>query len=574
MSTVYNHPYEVGTVYSAIVELLRAHADTDGVHLDIGCGYGAIAEPVREIGLTYVGLDRDTARLDALGQRGFETHAIDLSDELAAIAALRAVLGDRKLASISMIDTLEHITNGPQFLNALRDFVEKRAALLVLAVPNVAHRDLGAKLLAGRWDYTVEGLLDHTHVIHHTDRLLNATMSSAGWTEVARADFHRQRSDQYFPKCDPLVSDATPVNRFLAQVRDAADSFGSVNELVRAYLPGPRKAVPLVVDPNVERPFLSIVMRTQGRRLANFRDVLLALTAQTCQDFELIVIPHKTEFEVQKRIERIVEDMPEGIRNRSRVVPCDRGGRTTPLNFGFELARGHYITILDDDEMIFAHWVETFQKLAEKSPGRMLRTVAVEQDIAETADTAQGGKGYEVVGAVRRPFPAKYDFYAHLMQNYSPPVAVSFPRAVFNELGLRFDESLNTAEDWDFELRCLFLCGVEASPEITCIYRKWKKGESSYSVHSQSEWERDYHAILGKIDQQYHVFPPGTIKVINDQRRWIIKLENDIAYMNRAKSTKRSVLEFLHRHPALLTFASRSNKVARQIGRRLIRRMR
>ncbi|MEM5312042.1 methyltransferase domain-containing protein [Paraburkholderia sp. JHI869] len=574
MSNVYDHPYASGTVYSCVVELLRAHADTDGVHLDIGCGYGAIAEPVLEMGLTYVGLDLDAGRLQAIGERGFETRAIDLSDEHAAIATLRSALGERKLASISMIDTLEHITNGPQFLNALRDFAENRAALFVAAVPNAAHRDLGAKLLGGRWDYTVEGLLDHTHVIHHTDRLLNAMMSNAGWTEVARADFHRQRSDQYFPTFDPLVSDTTPLNRYLGQIRAAADEFSTVNELVRAYLPGARKAVPLVVEPSVERPFLSIVMRTQGRRLANFRDLLLALTAQTSQDFELIVIPHKVEFELQKRIERVVEDMPEAIRNRSRIVLCDRGGRTAPLNLGFELARGHYITILDDDEMIFAHWVETFQKMAERAPGRMLRAVAAEQDIAETPGTAAGGKGYSVVSAIRHPFPATYDLYAHLLQNYSPPVAISFPRAVFHELGLRFDESLNTAEDWDFELRCVLMCGVEASPEITCIYRKWKKGESSYSIHSQSDWERDYHTILTKIDQQYHVFPPGTIKLINDQRKWIIKLENDIARRSYTRSAKRSVLEFLHRHPTLLTFASRSNKVARQVGRRIVRRLR
>jgi glycosyltransferase involved in cell wall biosynthesis len=574
MSNAYDHPYESGTVYSRVVELIHAHSGTGGVHLDIGCGYGPIAEPLRETGLTYVGLDLDGSRLQALGERGFETHPIDLLDEHAAVETLRNALGDRVLASITMIDTLEHITNGLGFLDALRDFAENRAALFVIAVPNVAHRDLGVKLLAGRWDYTVEGLLDHTHVIHHTDRLLNAMMSSAGWTEVARADFPRQRSDQYFPRFDPLVSDATPLNRYLRQIREAADDFSSINELVRAYLPGPRKAAPLVVEPAEERPFLSIVMRTQGRRLATFRDLLLALTAQTSQDFELIVIPHKVEFELQKRIERIVEDMPEAIRHRSRVVPCDRGGRTTPLNFGFELARGQYITILDDDEMVFAHWVETFQKMAEKAPGRMLRTVAAEQDIAETADAAAGGKGYAVVGAIRHPFPAKYDFYAHLRQNYSPPVAMSFPRAVFHELGLRFDESLNTAEDWDFELRCLFMCGVEASPEITCIYHKWTKGESSYSIHSQSDWERDYHMILAKIDQQYHVFPPGTIKFINDQRNSIIKLENEIANMSRTKSAKRSVLEFLHRHPALLTFASRSNKVVRQIGRRIVRRLR
>ncbi|WP_207888536.1 glycosyltransferase family A protein, partial [Pseudomonas sp. 30_B] len=220
---------------------------------------------------------------------------------------------------------------------------------------------------------TEVGLLDHTHVIHHTDRLLAAMAKRAGWHEVGARDYELESSDQAFPPAHPLLTGNTAASRYLQQIRRASDAFGTVNELVRAYLPGARHDVPLFADPKEARPFLSIVTRTQAKRLGNLRDVLLCLTAQTCQDFEILVVTHKVDGEPYYAVRRIVEDLPESIRNRARVLRCDRGGRTAPLNDGFAAARGHYVAILDDDELVFAHWVETFKKLSEKAAGCVLR---------------------------------------------------------------------------------------------------------------------------------------------------------------------------------------------------------
>ena len=52
--------------------------DGDGVVLDLGCGYGHVSEPIRDLGLTYVGLDIDREALTDLEQRGFEVGTLDL----------------------------------------------------------------------------------------------------------------------------------------------------------------------------------------------------------------------------------------------------------------------------------------------------------------------------------------------------------------------------------------------------------------------------------------------------------------------------------------------------------------
>jgi hypothetical protein len=48
MALIYKHDYHPLSIYGNIVSLLREHVSCSGLHLDIGCGYGAIAEPIRD----------------------------------------------------------------------------------------------------------------------------------------------------------------------------------------------------------------------------------------------------------------------------------------------------------------------------------------------------------------------------------------------------------------------------------------------------------------------------------------------------------------------------------------------
>ena len=63
------------SVYQYVMALVREFAGEGGVVADVGCGYGAIAEAVRDLGMTYVGLDVDPKGLNDLSGRGFETRS-------------------------------------------------------------------------------------------------------------------------------------------------------------------------------------------------------------------------------------------------------------------------------------------------------------------------------------------------------------------------------------------------------------------------------------------------------------------------------------------------------------------
>src|SRR5690349_16128676 len=262
MTSTYHFQYAEDNVYGHAVRLVRAHGARSGVHLDLGCGFGAIAEPLRELGLEYVGVDLDPDGVADLRRRGFETHVLDLRQVRELEQRLREIVGARRLASVTMLDTLEHVPDDVGVLSALRALADGVAAPLVVSVPNVAHRDLGLKLVTGQWTYTETGLLDRTHVVHHTERLIEAMALTSGWHQVGEADVSRELSDQHFPADSVVLSAAAAVGAFLRQVRDAADRNARVVQFVRAYLAGPPQPAPLVADRDgPERPFLTVIVR-------------------------------------------------------------------------------------------------------------------------------------------------------------------------------------------------------------------------------------------------------------------------------------------------------------------------
>lgn len=509
MTSNYDNPFYHDNVYGHAVALLQEHSgDEQGLHLDIGCGFGRMAEQIRDrLGREYIGFDRDNEALGSLSERGFAGVALDLSDPAAAEAAITNAVASRKVASLSIIDTLEHVYNGAEILAMLRRIALDNAAVLVVSVPNVTHRDIGFKLAFGKWDYTNAGLLDRTHVRFFSDSLLHSLLRSSGWHQIAEHNVKLNKSDQHFPALHPALAKGTPLHDYLIHLRDGVDCSACINQFVGAYLPGP--SLRIVDDAPVTAPFLSVITRTQGKRIDTLRDVLLCLSAQTSQDFEVCVVGHKLSREAQLAVERVIDDTHAGLRQRVRLIRVDHGTRTTPLNVGFRAARGDYVAILDDDDIVLGHWVENFKRLAAGNPGRVMRSANVAQTW-QVVRTGLGTRSVRSVGSFEACYPPEFDFFQHLIENATPPVSLAFPRACFHDLKIEFDEALTTTEDWDFLMRTAEICGVASDKEITSIYRKWDSAESSYTVHSTEEWQTNHYAIWRKLDAKALLLEPGS----------------------------------------------------------------
>ena len=306
---------------------------------------------------------------------------------------------------------------------------------------------------------------------------------------------------------DQISNNKQPVIEFL-------EDSPQLTTLINHHRPGLLSRFRDVVNTDEKAtPFLSIITRTQGLREQTLRDVFMTLAGQSCSAFELILVVHSQHNTRAKAMRQLVEEFPQSFQDRVVFLHCTRPGRSAPINDALEVARGEYFSVLDDDDFVFGHWVETFRNLAHESPGSLLRTVCTLQK-HEMVAANDGVPRPRATSWFKMEWPAVYDPLRHLYENLSPFMTIAFPLGAFRRLGFRFDETLTTAEDWDLTTRMVMLCGVRTSLEVTAIYRWWTNAESSLFVHEPKQWVANRQYVLDKLNARPIVLPPGAVRAL------------------------------------------------------------
>lgn len=410
-----------------------------GMVLDLGCGYAAVAEVLVGRGRCYAGVDRDTCALADLRRRGLEAEAVDLAVEDGLVDRLEAVIAGRPLAAVLVLDVLEHLPEPGVLLAALGRLCAERAAagsaapLLVASIPNVAHFDLGAKLVAGRFDVTETGLLDRTHLQLFTERRVEHELGRHGWHECARDDVVLERSDQWFPDDHPLLSEGAPAHDFLRAVRAAADPSAFVNQFVRSYRHGePRHAE----VPGAESGVLLTAVCRATAGGDGLQATLAALAGQRLRAFEVVVVADVGASPAACRA--ALAGLGPSAAARVRLEPDDPEAPdvAVALERGLRLATGRHVAFVDEGDLVPPDWAERLAAAARRGPGRVLRTG-----------------------------PGSFDAVAELTADPPGTEVWAIPRVVLDELGLGVDEHLARVDGRlaarDLCLRAALLVGVE-----------------------------------------------------------------------------------------------------------------
>jgi hypothetical protein len=474
-----------------------------------------MAEIVRdELGLTYVGVDSDEEALESLRSRGFQAHNLEISGSSEKIvSSIESLPLEGRIAAISVLDGIEHLPNFREALKAIGVLAKKFDCPLVLSIPNVTHVDVGIKLAAGLWDYTETGLLDDTHVRFFTEKNLKEELRKAGLEVIEQNNLRLQLSDQHFPIDHPFLSSGSSIHKLLMYLR-SNDTNATVNQFVWLCVTGATRGGEQIPKSEIEystRPFITVVIRTQGRRLGQLGEALLCLASQSFQDFEVLIVGHSLNQEQQKGVSELLESFPFVFQAKIRFDLVKGGTRTAPLNYALTVANGQYFTFFDDDDLVFSNWLEVFHELSLKSPGIVLRSRAAEQDFSIDKDNPEISRAES---AMRTIHNSEFSLVEHLIQNQSPFMTLAFPRAVHDHLGMRFSEDMSTTEDWDFLLRVASLLGVENSETITAVYRKWINLESSSSVKGR-EWSSNEAMIRGTLSKIPIILPPGEVLMLS-----------------------------------------------------------
>ncbi len=266
-------------------------------------------------------------------------------------------------------------------------------------------------------------------------------------------------------------------------------------------------------EPAREYPcFLSVVLRTQGRRQEQLQDALLCLSAQTDQDFEVLLVAHDVSDSDLQDLQSAVGNFPKYFSGKVRVLSVTGGGRSAPLVRAIAEAQGEYLAFYDDDDLLTADWVEAFRRGAELAPGQVIRAnAAVQENSVE--DWANGAKGQRAIGAASAPYPERFSILAHLERSYTPFMTLAFPVTFFRQWGEEIDEELPVCEDWDLLMRAATLVGITEIPELTAIYRRWNDSENSYNAHDEMVWEKAKTRLLEKLDAAPVLLPSNTSTV-------------------------------------------------------------
>jgi hypothetical protein len=181
------------------------------------------------------------------------------------------------------------------------------------------------------------------------------------------------------------------------------------------------------------------------------------------------------------------------------------------LNYALGVATGQYFTFLDDDDLVFSNWLEVFHSLSLRGAGKVLRSQAAQQDYSIDANNPKISRAES---AMETPYSPEFSLVEHLIQNQSPFMTLAFPRGLHDHLGVKFNDSLSTTEDWDYLLRASSVLGVENSEIVTAVYRKWKNLESSSTIKTR-EWASNEALIRGNLNLSPIILPPGEVLKVN-----------------------------------------------------------
>ena len=347
----YDNAYEPDSSYGCAVRLVQGTGLDQGLVLDLGCGYAAVAEPLRDLGFDYIGVDVDAAAVAAVRDRGISAATLDLVAPPEVLREqLATVLEGRVPAVLLALDSLEHLPCPEQVLGILRELATDPGAMsLVVSYPNVTHYDIGANLVGGRWFRTGEGLLDRTHLQFRDERGLTAMLAGAGWHQADADDVVRDHSEQAIPSDSPFLRPGAPLRELLWSLRREAGTAATVFQFVRRYVAGEVLELDLEVVADEFRDLVAVLVREPPGADG-------VATAQTVADLS-----------AQRRPVAAVE-----------VVTGD-------LAAAVSRQTSRWISVVDAGTRLASDWSQLIESLAEEHPGKVLRVGTLGLDEAGMA---------------------------------------------------------------------------------------------------------------------------------------------------------------------------------------------
>ena len=186
-------------------------------------------------------------------------------------------------------------------------------------------------------------------------------------------------------------------------------------------------------------PFFSVIIPVYNRA-ESLRAAIESVRAQSCQDFEILVVDDGSGDDPGKVAASFHDP-------RIRFCSQSNGGGGKARNSAIDQARGRFIAPLDSDDAFLPHHLAGMKTLLENSSNRI--------GYARVRVDRGGGRLFL---KPPRALDAGEHMAAYLLcdRGFVPTITLVAPRDAAARI--RYDENLRPAEDVDFALR-LFLAG-------------------------------------------------------------------------------------------------------------------
>lgn len=187
-----------------------------------------------------------------------------------------------------------------------------------------------------------------------------------------------------------------------------------------------------------QRPMVSIIVPTYNRPQMLNR-ALKSILNQTYKDFEVFVVNDGGEN---------VENIVTSLNKEGKITYIRHGtnrGLATSRNTGIKLARGKYISYLDDDDIFYPSHLETLVNFLELTNYQVAYT-----DAYYAHQEKENGKYVTKDKTIRHS--VNFDDDLILIGNFIPVICVIHERSCLDKVGY-FDENLGSHEDWDLWIR-------------------------------------------------------------------------------------------------------------------------
>lgn len=158
--------------------------------LDVGCGVGYIGEAIKKIQKCHItGIELDKVSANIASQKYDTVLNLKIGD-LNDPEYLKFLKSKKKYDCIICGDIIEHLADPGDLLAVLAKKLDSNGKILV-SIPNLAHIDVIAGLIDGKFNYAPNGILDTTHLRF--------------WTENSFYDFIANINDRYDTKIFPKL---------------------------------------------------------------------------------------------------------------------------------------------------------------------------------------------------------------------------------------------------------------------------------------------------------------------------------------------------------------------------------